>query len=134
MEAEKKKLEAEEKKRVAAQRKKDDIKRLEVLLAKGISISEILADSIQKHLSIRGPVMPQPKLITGGEIRPLALTLTSTPTSDTLTRTLAQTLALTLAPNRVLTRNPSPSPYPNPPPNPNQVRCGPTSWCAPSRR
>ena len=115
MEAEKKKLEAEEKKRVAAQRKKDDVKRLEVLLTKGISFSEFLADRIQKDLSIRGQVLPQPKLITGGEMRPLALTLTSTPTSDPLTRTLAQTLALSLAPNRVPTCNPSPSPYPNPP-------------------
>ena len=70
MEAEKKKLEAEEKKRVAAQRKKDDIKRLEELLTKGISFSKFLADRIQKDLSIRGPVMPQPKLITGGEMRP----------------------------------------------------------------
>ena len=133
MEAEKKKLEAEEKKRVAAQRKKDDIKRLEVLLIKGISFSEFLADRIRKE-DIRETVLPQPKLITGGEMRPLALTLTSTLTSDPLIRTLTQTLALTLALNREPACNPSPSPYPNPPPNPNQVRCGPTSWCAPPRR
>ena len=70
MEAEKKKLEAEEKKRVTAQRKKDDIKRLEVLLTKGIDYSKFLADRIRKNLSIRGQVLPQPKLITGGEMRP----------------------------------------------------------------
>jgi len=133
MEAEKKKQEVEEKKRAAAQRKKDELESLEHRLTKGIDYSEFLADRIRKE-DIRETVLPQPKLITGGEMRPLALTLTSTLTSDPLTRTLTQTLALTLATNRVLTRNPSPSPYHNPPPNPNQVRCGPTSWCAPPRR
>ena len=134
MEAEKKKQEVEEKKRAAAQRKKDAVESLEHRLTKGIDYSEFLADRIQKNLSIRRQVLPQPKLITGGEMRPLALILTSTLTSDPLIRTLTQTLALTLALNREPAWNPSPSPYPNPTPNPNQVRCGPTSWCAPPRR
>ena len=133
MEAEKKKQEVEEKKRAAAQRKKDAVESLEHRLTKGIDYSEFLADRIRKE-DIRETVLPQPKLITGGEMRPLALILTSTLTSDPLIRTLTQTLALTLALNREPACNPSPSPYPNPPPNPNQVRCGPTSWCAPPRR
>ena len=69
-EVEEKKLEAEEKKRAAAQRKKDAVESLEHRLTKGIDYSEFLADRIRKDLSIRGPVLPQPKLITGGEMRP----------------------------------------------------------------
>jgi hypothetical protein len=69
MEAEKKKQEAEEKKRAAAQRKKDDVKRLEHRLTQGISFSEFLADRVRKE-DIRETVLPQPKLITGGEMRP----------------------------------------------------------------
>ena len=50
---------------------------------------------LARDLSIRGPVLPQPKLITGGEMRPLALTLI-----PTLTLTLTPTLTLTLTPHR----------------------------------
>ena len=90
------------------------------------------AQEQERDLRIRRPVLPQPKLITGGEMRPLALTLIPTLTL-TLTPTLTLTLALTLTPNREPTC--SPSSYPGPPPNPDQVlRCSPTSWCAPPRR
>ena len=41
----------------------------------GIAYLEFLADRTQKEeRDRRGPVLPQPKLITGGEMRPLALT------------------------------------------------------------
>jgi len=84
-----KQIEDEEKKRVAADRKtlkstskKDKVERLEGLLNKSIAYSEFLADRIKKEGegaiavsdgSVRGPGLPQPKLITGGEMRPYQL-------------------------------------------------------------
>ena len=69
-----KQIEDEEKKRVAADRKKHHVERLEGLLNKAIALSEFLADRIKKSFcselvrdfSIKGPGLPQPKLITGG--------------------------------------------------------------------
>ena len=57
------------------------------------------AQEQERDLRIRRPVLPQPKLITGGEMRPLALTLIPTLTL-TLTPTLTLTLTLTLTPHR----------------------------------
>ena len=69
-----KQLDAAEKKRVAADRKKHHVERLEGLLNKAIGFSEFLADRFKKSdcselvrdFSIKGPGLPQPKLITGG--------------------------------------------------------------------
>jgi len=84
-----KQIEDEEKKRIAAERKqlkttskKDKVERLEGLLNKSIAYSEFLADRIKKEGegavavhdgSVRGPGLPQPKLVTGGEMRPYQL-------------------------------------------------------------
>lgn len=84
-----KQIEEEEKKRVAADRKqlkqtskKDKVERLEGLLNKSIAYSEFLADRIKKEGegaiavndgSVKGPGLPQPKLVTGGVMRPYQL-------------------------------------------------------------
>ena len=90
-----KQIEDEEKKRVAADRKtlkstskKDKVERLEGLLNKSIAYSEFLADRIKKEGegaiavsdgSVKGPGLPQPKLIMGGEMRPYQLVRPASP-------------------------------------------------------
>eukprot|EP00908_Phaeocystis_cordata_P020806 Transcript_32471.p1 GENE.Transcript_32471~~Transcript_32471.p1 ORF type:complete len:713 (+),score=429.90 Transcript_32471:67-2205(+) len=84
-----KQSEEDEKKRMAAEKKalktsskKDKVERLEHLLSKSIAYSEFLADKIKKEGegaiavqdgSVKGPGLPQPKLVTGGEMRPYQL-------------------------------------------------------------
>ena len=90
-----KQIEEEEKKRVAADRKqlkqtskKDKVERLEGLLNKSIAYSEFLADRIKKEGegaiavndgSVKGPGLPQPKLVTGGVMRPYQLVRPASP-------------------------------------------------------
>lgn len=58
------------------------VARLEQLLEKSIAYSEFLAGKIKKEGegaiacvdgTVRGPALPQPKLITGGNMRPYQL-------------------------------------------------------------
>ena len=63
--------------------KEAKVQRLETLLSKSIAYSEFLANKIKKEGeggavavsdgSVRGPALPQPKLITGGQMRPYQL-------------------------------------------------------------
>ncbi len=73
---------AAEKKALKTSSKKDKVERLEHLLSKSIAYSEFLADKIKKEGegaiavqdgSVKGPGLPQPKLVTGGEMRPYQL-------------------------------------------------------------
>jgi len=58
------------------------VERLEHLLSKSIAYSEFLADKIKKEGegavavkdgSVKGPGLPQPKLVSGGQMRPYQL-------------------------------------------------------------
>jgi len=78
-----KKLKQQELKALSKSSKKDKVERLESLLQKSIAYSEFLASKIRKEGeegavacvdgSVKGPALPQPALVTGGEMRPYQL-------------------------------------------------------------
>uniref|UniRef100_A0A7S3B0P5 Helicase n=1 Tax=Haptolina ericina TaxID=156174 RepID=A0A7S3B0P5_9EUKA len=76
------KLQAQQRKEFTKASREDKVARLDFLLSKSIAYSEFLAGKIKKEGegatacvdgSVKGPALPQPALVTGGNMRPYQL-------------------------------------------------------------